>query len=290
MRKERLIADAGAALRASGIENGLQEARWLWQGITRALPGQPGNASLDVPPEAQEAFHAWLRRRLAGEPLQYILGSAEFYGLELEVGPGVLIPRPETERLVDFALELSPDTGPACDLCTGSGAIALALARHRPGLGPFWACDLSAEALAYARRNGARLGLEIAFRQGDLWAAIPPGLQFALVTANPPYVSPAAYDALPREVRDHEPRLALWADQDGLALVRRIACESRGRLRPGGILLCEISSEQGPAARDAFLAAGYAPVEVRQDYCRRDRVIAARWPGPVSKSQAVWPP
>jgi release factor glutamine methyltransferase len=191
----------------------------------------------------------------------------------------VLIPRPETERLVDFALEVCPASGPVCDLCTGSGAIALALAHERPRLGPVWATDLSDEALAYARRNATRLGLAVSFLCGDLWAPVPADVRFGLVTANPPYVSPDAFAVLPAEVRDYEPRLALWADGGGLALVRRIADESRGRLGPGAAVLCEISSEQGTEARSAFLEAGYGPVEVRQDYTGRDRVVVARWVG-----------
>ena len=278
MRTETLIAEAGSALRAQGIHNGHQEARWL---LLHALRGGPaampcGNGA-ELPAELEQSFRALLQRRLAGEPLQYVMGSAEFYGLELEVGPGVLIPRPETERLVDFALAACPECGPVCDLCTGSGAIALAIAHARPRLKPVWATDLSAEALAYARRNAARLALDVTFVQGDLWCAIPGTIRFALVTANPPYVSPIDYAVLPAEVKDYEPRLALWADQDGLALVRRIASESRDRLLPGAAVVCEIGSEQGAAAREAFLATGYQAVDVRQDYTGRDRVVIARW-------------
>lgn len=279
MRAETLIADVAAALRAAGIENGSQEARWLLQHVFRAQPDRTpccGGAELDPADEA--VLRALARRRLSGEPLQYVLGSTEFYGLELAVGPGVLVPRPETERLVDFALEVGPGSGPVCDLCTGSGAIALALARQRPGLGPVWATDLSAEALAYARRNAEALGLAVTFVHGDLWSPVPAELRFSLVTANPPYVSPGAFDELPRDVRDYEPRLALWAAEDGLAMVGRIARESPARLRPGAVVLCEISSEQGLAARAAFLGSGFRPVEVRRDYTGRDRVVVARWP------------
>jgi release factor glutamine methyltransferase len=280
MRTEELIAEAGSALRSRAIRNGQQEARWL---LLHAMRGWPGQVvccccGADLPADLEQSFRALLRRRLAGEPLQYVLGSAEFYGLELEVGPGVLIPRPETERLVDFALAACPESGPVCDLCTGSGAIALAIAHARPRLGPVWATDVSPEALDYARRNAAKLALAVTFVHGDLWCGIPSDLRFALVTANPPYVSPAAYAELPAEVKDYEPRLALWADQNGLALLRRIAHESRDRLLPGAALVCEISSEQGAAARAAFTAAGYHAIDVRQDYTGRDRVVIARCP------------
>ena len=282
MRAESLIAEAGTALRAVGIDNGTQEARWLLLHILGERPERSpccGGAALD--PEIECAFQGLLRRRLGGEPLQYVMGSAEFYGLELAVGPGVLIPRPETERLVDFALDAWRAGGAVCDLCTGSGAIALALAHERPARGAVYATDLSAAALDYARRNAARLGLPVTLALGDLFAPLPPDARFQLVTANPPYVSPAAYAALPADVRDYEPRSALWAAEDGLAIVRRIARESPPRLVPGGVVLCEISSEQGPAAAAAFVTAGFAPVEVRQDYTERDRVVMATWPGAV---------
>jgi release factor glutamine methyltransferase len=279
MRAESLIAEAGTALRALGIDNGSQEARWLLLHVLGAHPERPpgcGGAPLD--PEVEHAFRELLRRRLGGEPLQYIMGTAEFYGLELAVGPGVLIPRPETERLVDFALASWREGGAVCDLCTGSGAIALALAHERRALTVVYATDLSAVALGYAQRNAARLGLPVIFALGDLFAPLPPEPRFQLVTANPPYVSPAAYAVLPSEVKDHEPRSALWAAEEGLAMVRRIARESPPRLLPGGVVLCEISCEKGAAAAAAFVGAGFRPVEIRQDYTERDRIVVATWP------------
>jgi release factor glutamine methyltransferase len=280
MRLESLLAEAGTALRAVGIHNGAQEARWLLLHVLAADPERSpccGGAPLD--PETECDFRALLRRRLSGEPLQYVMGSAEFYGLELQVGAGVLIPRPETERLVDFALAAWRTGGAVCDLCTGSGAIALALAREQPAIPAVYATDLSPTALNYARRNAARLGLSVTFVQGDLFAPLPPEPRFQLVTANPPYVSPEAYAELPAEVSAHEPRLALWAAEGGLAIVRRIAQESPPHLVPGGMVLCEIGCEQGLAAAAAFSAAGFGPVDVRQDYTQRDRVVVATWPG-----------
>lgn len=245
----------------------------LGAGSGRVGAARPGAA---VAASAVAAFEALLQRRLAGEPLQYVLGSAEFYGLELSVGPGVLVPRPETERLVDFALEHCVPGAGLCDVCTGSGAIALALAHERPALGEVVATDLSPTALGYARRNAARLGLPVRFFEGDLFGPLPPDQRFGVITANPPYIDPASYEALAAEVRDHEPRLALWADAAGLAVVARVAREGLGRLRPGGVLLCEISAEQGSAAAVLFRAAGFASVEVRPDYAGRDRVVVAR--------------
>lgn len=279
MHAEALIAEAAVALRALGIHNGPQEARWLWLHVLREQPRAApcsGGAELDAATEA--AFRRLLQRRVRGEPLQYVLGSAEFYGLELEVGPGVLIPRPETERLVDFALPFCTDGVVLCDVCTGSGAIALALVHERPRLGAVYGTDLSAEALGYARRNAARLGLPVTLLQGDLFAPLAAGLRCGVITANPPYVSPDAYETLPAEVREREPRLALWAAEGGLAVVARIARESRALLAPGGVVLCEISSEQGEAAARLFAAAGFGPVAVRRDYADRERVVVAHWP------------
>ena len=274
MPRDALLALAARALLEQGIRNGAQEARWLLDHVA-------GNsASTPVPPEAQARFRALLQRRLAGEPLQYVMASAEFYGLDLSVGPGVLIPRPETERLVDFALARYPGHHGICDLCTGSGAIILALAHVLLDVEPVVGIDLSPEALAYARRNRESLGLcRVGLIEGDLFAPVPDDIQFGLVTANPPYVSAEEYAQLPGDVADWEPRLALFAEDRGLALVQRIASSTPARLVPGGWLLCEIGCEQGEAARAIFRDAGFAQVDVLQDYCQRDRVVAARMAG-----------
>lgn len=218
-----------------------------------------------------------LRRRAGGEPLQYILGTAAFYDLELEVGPGVLVPRPETERLVDLARSaFAGQTTPVLDLCTGSGAIVLTLAGHLPECPALVGVDLSPEALAYARRNAQRLGrTRVDFRLGDLFAPVA-GERFGLITANPPYVATGEMATLPVDVREHEPHLALEAGADGLDVLRRLAAAGRHYLLPNGLLLSEIGASQGAAGRELFAAAGWRDVVVHQDYNRRDRVLAAR--------------
>lgn len=266
MNRIELLDEATRSLLAAGIGNAASEARWLLDHVLGEVPAA----------EAETRFRERLGRRLAGEPLQYVMGSAEFHAVELEVGPGVLIPRPETERLVDFALARYPGHHGICDLCTGSGAIILALAHARPEVEPMVGIDLSPEALAYARRNRERLGLHrVGFIEGDLFAPLQADIRFGLVTANPPYVSPDEYDALPDEVRAWEPRLALYAEDRGLALIRRLAAESFHRLVPGGWLLCEIGSEQGADAAAICREAGFTQVEILRDYCGRDRVVAA---------------
>jgi len=275
MTADELLREAVETLGAAGVANARQEADWLLAdalGVAAASLFPHGDRGVSAP-QARRLRRA-LERRSGGEPLQYILGTTEFYGLELLVGPGVLIPRPETERLVDFAAERAPASGAVCDLCTGAGAVALALATQAPAGVHIVGVDVSASALDYARRNQARLGLgAVRFLQSDLFAELAPEQRFGLITANPPYVSPDAYARLPVDVRDHEPREALLAGEGGLAMIRRVARESVPHLTPGGWLLCEISSEQGEPARQFFEKCGYRNVRIRQDYARRDRVV-----------------
>ena len=267
---------AAAALRDAGIENAFQEARWCFEQALRTRSGTLSAAhARRMPCKELRDFQRMIQRRTEGEPLQYILGSTTFYGLELLVGPGVLIPRPETERLVDLALRHYAGAGVICDLCTGSGAIALALAAEIGPDVPILAADISSQALGYARRNLARFGFDnVHFWQGDLFAAVPHKTLFAMVTANPPYVSPESYASLPRDVKDHEPPVALVAADSGLALVRRVAEEAHVRLQPGGRILCEISSEHGAAAQDIYRQCGYTRVTVEKDYTGRDRIVS----------------
>lgn len=274
----KLLREATHALHQAGVENARQEARWVLQfGLDRSWESLLADGAAEVLPDARERCLQLLRRRIAGEPLQYVLGTAEFYGIEIEVGPGVLIPRPETERLVDFALEHDRAAGPVCDLCTGSGAIVCALGTHLRRPVQMVATDLCPEALRYARRNLRRLGLltQVQLLHGDLFAPVAPHLRFSLITANPPYVAPEAYDRLPPDVKEYEPKQALLARDQGLAMVRRIARESVDWLLPGGRILCEISSEQGHAALEIFRNCGYSRVRIRQDYTGRDRVVDA---------------
>ena len=256
---------AAARLKAAGVENAVQEARWMVELAWR-----------DAAP--QERLEEMLRRREAGVPFQYAVGSTEFYCVELEVGPGVLIPRPETELLVEEALKVlkaAPAGTRVLDLCTGSGAIPLAMAAERPDL-DYTAVDLSAEALARARRNAARLKPpRLQFLQGDLLEPLAEGTQFALVTANPPYVSPAEYAALDPEIKAHEPRLALEAAEDGLAVAYRILDEARRFMASGACLLMEMGETQGRALQARALANGFSDVRILRDLAGRDRFVFA---------------
>ena len=243
-------------------------------GQSRAWLLAHGDAVL---PAAQAAtFHALVARRAAGEPFAYLVGEREFHGLALAVNGAVLVPRPDTETLVEWALallrtELRDTAEPALlDLGTGSGAIALALKSACPRA-RVWAGERSADALAVARANAARLALDVRFVQGDWWAAldgVPEVPRFDLVVSNPPYI---AADDPHLAALTHEPLAALVADDAGLADIARIATGARGRLREGGWLLFEHGWEQAAAVQAILQRAGFGDVATRADIEGRAR-------------------
>ncbi len=230
-------------------------------------------AQLDAPLAAQ--LNQAASRLAMGEPLPYVLGHWEFYGLEFEVGPAVLIPRPETELLVETALAWlhnRPAARRTADVGTGSGCIAVALAANLPGL-VVYACDCSRDALDVARRNAARHGLtgSIRFFQGDLLSGAQTSLD--LICANLPYIPQETLASLP--VATHEPRLALDGGPDGLAAIRRLVTDAPRLLAPGGLCLFEIEAGQGPPvislAQSAFPG---ADIRLSNDLNGRDRLIS----------------
>jgi release factor glutamine methyltransferase len=221
----------------------------------------------------QQAFAGLCRRRLEGQPLAYLVGQKEFFGLQLEVDASVLVPRPDTETLVDWALELF-DARPirALDLGTGSGAIALALKQARPAW-TLLAVDASEPALAVARRNAQRLGLAVQFQAGH-WLRGLAG-RFELILSNPPYI--AEGDAHLPALR-HEPPSALVAGPDGLADLRQIIGQAPPRLAGGGWLLLEHGHDQAQAVAQLLQAAGFSRVQSRQDLAGITRCTGGRWP------------
>jgi release factor glutamine methyltransferase len=247
----------------------------------------------DQPVEPAELTHfkALIQRRSRGEPVAYILGHKGFHGIDVHVTPAVLVPRPETERVVDVLLAFlrGPDApqGPVLDLCTGSGAIALAVAfalsepvpvlRNRsqvddtaevpapapPMPRPLVATDVSAPALDVARANATRLGLPLDLRHGDLWDALQPGEAFAAIASNPPYVLHERLATLDVDVREFEPHLALDGGPDGNVVLDRIAAQAKDHLLPGGLLAVELGSrEQGLTFAQRLDAAGLVDARV----------------------------
>ena len=232
----------------------------------------------DAPIHDSAGVLAFLQRRAAGEPLAYIIGEREFHGLLLQVTPDVLVPRPDTETLVDWALELllSQASPKVVDLGTGSGAIALAL-KHGCPRAQVHASDASPAALAVARRNGDRLALDVSWHLGDWWQAFGAELRFDLVVANPPYLSP---DDPHLPALRHEPIAALVAQREGLADIERIVAGAAARLGPGGWLMLEHGCNQAEQVCDHLRQEAFQDVATRVDLANRPRVSAGRLRGP----------
>jgi release factor glutamine methyltransferase len=253
---------ASEQLRAASVVNDVLDAQTL---LAHAL-GQDRTYLIvqfnqPVAPEQQARFHALIERRAMGEPLQYITGRQEFFGLEFEVGPDVLIPRPETELIVEETIRLAQSSSPVIlDLCTGSGCIAVALAREVQDA-RVAASDRSTAALRIARRNAARHNLDVAFVASDLLDAFAPHPFADFITCNPPYVAAHELPSLQREVREWEPRIALTDFGDGLGFYRRLP----SRLRAGGCLLCELGYTQSAAVAALADPAVWEPPRLLDD-------------------------
>ena len=240
----------------------VQDRAWLLAHDSDALPAA-----------VQAAFDACVQRRLGGEPVAYITGHKEFYGLDLLVDERVLVPRPDTETLVEWALSLLPPQQPqVLDLGTGSGAIALAIKRARPDA-QVSAVDASARALQLAQANARRLQLSIEFIHGSWFSGIKKSYQ--LIVSNPPYI--AALDPHLQALR-HEPLRALASGADGLDDIRDIIKQAREHLQPGGWLLLEHGWDQARAVRALLLAAGLEDVQSRPDLAGIERCSGGRAP------------
>lgn len=232
---------------------------------TEVLLGVP------VSGEESEAFTVLVERRRSGEPLQYIEGRIPFGPVEVSVDPRVLIPRPETEQLYELAVSAVDAPRVIVDLCTGSGNLALALKHDFPDA-VVYATDLSDEAVAVARSNAASAGLDVTVLHGDLFEPLPPHLRgrVDLLVANPPYVADAELEALPDEIKDHEPRGALVAGPTGDEVVTAIATEATEWLAPGGVVVCEISEFRGGVAAALFAPLGGT---VHRDLSGKERFV-----------------
>lgn len=276
-----LVKWATDDFRARGIENPRLDAELL---VAHALKIDRMRVILDSARPLEGAELALLRdlvkRRRSYEPIAYLRGEREFYGLKFRVDKRVLVPRPDTETLVDAALARSTHVSMSMrqlDLCTGSGAVAIAMARQRP-TAQVYASDISADALAVARENALRLGAyNVAFVETDLFAAFA-GERFDVITANPPYIPTAELATLMPDVREHEPRLALDGGVDGLSLVRRIVEDAPSHLEESGLLAMEIGAGEAPATVALFEARGFTDVRVHRDIARIERVVSGVHP------------
>jgi release factor glutamine methyltransferase len=223
-------------------------------------------------------YGRYLHERLGGQPVQYITGRQEFWGLEIRVTPDVLIPRPETELLVERLTAIldaeNAEQPRIADCGTGSGCIALAAASERPKAMAI-ATDVSAPALAVARGNAARLGLNVHFAEADLLTCFADA-SLDIVVSNPPYVGHAERDLLPREVRDFEPPVALFAGPDGMDVYRRLIPDARRVLRPGGWLLLEVGYNQAGNVRALLEEGHWTGIETTKDLAGIERVVSAR--------------
>lgn len=226
------------------------------------------------------AIRELVKRRRTREPVAYLRGEREFYGRPFRVDRRVLVPRPDTEALIDVAISRTRFCAlsmRALDLCTGSGCVGITLAKERP-TSRVYCTDLSEDAVAVARENALRLGAyNASVWAGDLFGAIDPGWRFDLITANPPYIPTKTVDTLDADIKDHEPRLALDGGVDGLQVAARIIHEAPAHLASGGVLALEIGDDQGPAVADLLAKRGFGDVRVDKDYARRDRVVSGLW-------------
>lgn len=279
----RALAEGAGLLRSGGVEDSRREAGTLLAdllGRDRAYLFAHSDDALA--PRLLASFRERVARRAAGEPAQYITGRQEFYRLDFEVTPAVLIPRPETELLVETALEIMRDDDDhaplVCDVGTGSGCVVVSLLHERADARAV-ALDISPDALAVAARNGARNGVSarLELLVSDCFDALAPGArQFSLVVSNPPYVAEADLAGLQREVRDHEPRLALTPGGDGLSVIRRLLADAPRHLRPRGHFAFEIGFGQHEAVRALVDPRVWTTLGVRPDLQGIARTVVLR--------------
>ncbi len=286
MRYAQLFKNTVSQFRQAGIGDAETDAILLFEfcfGLTRTRLYLEG--AMEVPEESLEHFMAVLGRRLSREPLNYITGTREFWSLDFAVSPAVLVPRAETEFVVESVLKtlqnhISTSHWRVLDMCTGSGVIAVVLARE---LGSPWviAVDSSTDALRVAERNVKKFGLEkhITLVCSDLFSAIAETLRFEVIVSNPPYVAESDLTGLQAEVRDWEPRQALAAGEKGLDVIREIVGQAFRYLVPGGWLFVEIGADQEDSVHELFAGQTgreYEDVAVIPDWSGRPRLLRAR--------------
>jgi release factor glutamine methyltransferase len=246
------ILQGANKLRKAGVSEARREAgSLLGHVIARDRSFIIGHADDPTTPAKMEIFAGFIEQRAKGKPLQYITGHQEFFNLDFEVSVDVLIPRPETELLVETALQLMPNSETEsfiCDVGTGSGCVVVSLLKERPSARGT-AIDISPAAIEVAKRNAARHEVinRVEFVVSDCFAEVGKEIVFDLIVSNPPYIPAGDIESLQREVRDYEPHLALEAGEDGLAIIRRLLVDAETHLKPGGHFLFEIGFDQRAA-------------------------------------------
>jgi len=267
-------------LRAAGIEGARREAFWLVEAATGLGRSEIVSARPTVDPQHARRAESLAERRCTGEPLQYVTGVAGFRSIELAVGPGVLIPRPETEIVAEQALKRLQRSGTLVDVGTGSGAIACAIATERPDARVI-ATDSSVDALRWARENSKRLALKIDFIECDLLDGLDDSLrgEIDVVVCNPPYVSESERDELPPEVIEHEPHAALFAGTDGLEVISRLAHGARSWIKADGWLVLETAGDRAVPVADQLQRLGFDEVRIERDLTGRERIVEGRMRG-----------
>lgn len=234
------------------------------------------NEEKELSKEEAEALTSFIERRKTGEPVQYIVSKADFYGLEFFVKKGVLIPRFDTENLVEKALSFAKDGDRILDVCTGSGCIILTLLNYGKNLRGV-GCDISDEALFVANENAKRLKSNATFIKSDLFENIEG--EFDIIVSNPPYIETKVVESLENQVKDYEPKNALDGGGDGLDFYKRISKEAKAYLRKGGMLLFEIGYNQGETVPEILKNEGYSNITVTKDLGGNDRVVSAVYGG-----------
>jgi release factor glutamine methyltransferase len=264
-------------LEAAGVVFAESEARWLLEAATGFKPTALLLDATQIDDATEQRTLELAGRRANGEPLQYVTGIAGFRHLELAVGPGVFIPRPETELVAERAMDRLPPGGTLVDIGTGSGAIALAIAHERSDARVI-ATDAYDSALAWAEKNRDALGLSVELIPCDLLTGLPEELrgEIDVVVCNPPYVPDGDRGVLAPDVVRHEPHEALFAGADGLDLIRRVADQARAWLRRGGWLVLEIGYDHADAVTKTLKGLGYRRASVARDLAGRNRIAEGR--------------
>ena len=259
-------------LESAGVENSGQESLWFCAAAAKMPPAEFSVSEQNLTPGMISLAESYVQRRIQGEPLQYILGNEYFGELEFLVGPGVLIPRPETYFMVEFATALLPNSGLFCELGTGSGAVALSVAHLRPDVSVY-ASELSPEAFQWALKNKEHLKLPGAdLRLGSFFEPFSPDLKFHCSAANLPYIPFAEKKGLQKEVRDFEPASALFAGDDGMADIKSAIQLLPERLLPGGCAVFEGGSEQMEPLKE-FASGMFRKVTIANDLYGKPRFL-----------------